>query len=161
MSGLVSIVIPVYNGMPFLVEAVGSALAQDYPDIEVVVVENHSSDDGAAWLRSVEDPRLRVVFRDSTQPAAANWTQAVAESSGQFVKLMCADDLITRDAISRQVALLRANPAAVLAASRRRIIDERGEVLKASHGLGRLRGAVSGTDAVRDCLLAERVRAGE
>ena len=51
MTGLASIVIPVYNGMPFLPEAVASALAQDYRDLEVVVVENGSTDGTAEWLR--------------------------------------------------------------------------------------------------------------
>ena len=49
---LVSIVIPVYNGMPYLPDAVGSALAQDYEPIEVVVVENGSTDGSAEWLRA-------------------------------------------------------------------------------------------------------------
>lgn len=161
MSALVSIVIPVYNGMPYLREAVRCALDQDYRELEVVVIENHSSDGGADWLRTIEDPRLRVVYRETTQPAAANWTQAIGESRGTYVKLICADDLITADAVTRQVGLLEAHPRAAMVASRRRIIDERGQVLKATHGLGRLRGEVGGAAAVRDCLLSGTNTLGE
>lgn len=151
---LVSIVIPVYNGMPFLRDALECALGQSYENLEIVVIENNSSDGTSAYLASISDPRLRVVYRDSTQPAAENWTQAINESRGDFVKLMCADDLIASDAIDVQVAALLAHPGAVLAASRRRIIDDRGDVLKESHGLGRLSGRISGEKVVRDCLLA-------
>lgn len=158
---LASIVIPVYNGMPYLVDAVVSALAQDYEPLEVVVVENGSTDGSAEWLSEQSDPRLRVVYREQTQPAADNWTQAIAESAGRYVKLMCADDLIAATAVASQVGDLQSHPGAVMTASRRRIIDARGAVLKAGHGLGGLRGEVDGRDAVRDCLLAGTNTLGE
>ncbi len=158
---LASIVIPVYNGQPYLPAAVESALASDYAPLEVVVVENASTDGSAQWLRGVTDPRLRVVHRDRTQPAGDNWTQAIAESRGEFVKLMCADDLIAPDAMSEQVAALLAAPDAVLAASRRRVVDGGGRVLRASHGLNHLRGAVSAERALRDCCLAGTNTLGE
>lgn len=161
MSATVSIVIPVYNGMPYLRDAVGSALAQDFESLEVVVIENHSTDGSAEWLREQTDRRLRVVYRDSTQPAADNWNQAIAESHGSLVKLMCADDLITSNAVSAQVKAIRSTPGAVMAASRRRIIDSNGHVLKAEHGLGGLRGRVEGRAAIKDCLLAGTNTLGE
>lgn len=163
MSGppVASVVIPVYNGMPYLPDAVDSALAQDFPSLEVVVVENASTDGSAQWLRDRADPRLRVVYRDETQPAGENWTQAVAESRGEFVKLMCADDLIAPDAVSRQVASLRAAPAAVLAASRRRVIDGTGRVVRARHGLAHLSGEVTAEQVLRDCCLAGTNTLGE
>lgn len=151
---LVSIVIPVYNGMPFLRDALDCALGQTYANLEIVVIENNSADGTAEYLQGVADDRLRVVYRTSTQPAAENWTQAVSESRGDFVKLMCADDLIAPTAIEQQVSALLAHPGSVLAACRRRIIDDRGDELKESHGLGRRSGRISGEKAVRDCLLA-------
>jgi glycosyltransferase involved in cell wall biosynthesis len=158
---LASIVIPVYNGMPYLQAAVGSALAQDYPSLEVVVIENASTDGSAQWLRDQADPRLRVVFRESTQPAGENWTEAVLESRGEYVKLMCADDLIEPSAVSRQVDQLRTHSGVLVAACRRRIIDADGEVMKATHGLGSLRGRIDGRAAIKDCLLAGTNTLGE
>lgn len=158
---LVSVVIPVYNGMPYLPIAVRAVLAQDYPNLEVVVVENASTDGGAEWLRNVEDPRLRVVYRSATQPAGDNWTQAVAESRGEFVKLVCADDLIEPTTISRQVEALQAEPSAVLASARRRVVDGAGRVLRSQHGLDHLHGAVTAEQALRDCCLAGTNTLGE
>ncbi len=158
---LVSIVIPVYNGMPYLADAVGAALGQTYPTIEVVVIENGSTDGTAEWLASLADGRLRVVQRETTQPAGDNWTEAIAASTGRYVKLMCADDVIRADTVARQVAAIRSSPGALMAASRRSIIDADGKVLKASHGLGSLRGNVDGVRALRDCLLAGTNTLGE
>jgi glycosyltransferase involved in cell wall biosynthesis len=160
-SALASIVIPVYNGMPFLADAVATALAQDYAPLEVVVVENGSTDGSAQWLREQADDRLRVVYRTETQSAGENWTQAIGESRGAYVKLMCADDLIEPTTVSRQVAQIRDHDGTLMAASRRRIIDAQGGVLKASHGLGSRSGVVSGRQAVRDCLLAGTNTLGE
>jgi hypothetical protein len=102
-----------------------------------------------------------VVKRDSTQPAGDNWTEAIGESTGRYVKLMCADDLIRPEAVARQVADIEAAPGALMAASRRSIIDAEGRVLKATHGLGSLRGNVDGIAAIRDCLLAGTNTLGE
>jgi len=162
MTGpLVSIVIPVYNGMPFLPDAVEAALAQDYERLEVVVIENGSTDGTAEWLREQSHDRLRVVFRPVTQVAADNWTESIAASIGDFVKLMCADDLISPDAITCQLADMQGNPGAVMAASRRRIIAADGSVIIASHGLGHLEGSVDGSRAVRECCLTGANLLGE
>lgn len=158
---LVSIVMPVYNGMPYLKDALASALAQTYEPLEVVVIENHSSDGTAGWLAGQNDPRLRVVFRDSTQSARDNWTQAITESRGRYVKLVCADDAIEPDAVRTQVAALQSTPGAVLAASKRRIVDGNGATMKRAHGLEGLRGVVDGAAAVRACCLAGTNLLGE
>jgi glycosyltransferase involved in cell wall biosynthesis len=158
---LASIVVPVYNGMPYLSDAIGSALAQEYPNLEIIVIDNASTDGSGEWLDSVGDPRLRVVHRDSTQPAPENWTQAIAESRGKYVKLMCADDWIDPHSVEIQVADLEANSGAVMTASRRRIIDAQGATMKASHGLESLSGVVDGKDALRNCCLAGTNTLGE
>ena len=158
---LASIVVPVYNGMPYLREAIGSALAQEYPYLEIVVIDNASTDGSGEWLDSIDDRRLRVVHRQSTQPAPENWTQAINESQGTYVKLMCADDLIDPHTIEIQVADLKANAGAVMAASRRRIIDARGTTMKANHGLESLSGVVDGAVALRNCCLAGTNTLGE
>lgn len=149
---LVSIVIPVFNGMPYLPEALTSALGQDYPNLEVVVIDNASSDGTTEYLEGLTDPRLRVVHRHQTQPAAANWTQAIEAARGSLIKLMCADDLIAPDAVSQQVSTLQAHPWSGLMANRRAVMNGAGQVIKRQHGLDGLRGEVDGIEAIRSCL---------
>lgn len=158
---LVSIVIPVYNGMPYLVEALDSTLAQDYANLEIVVIDNASTDGTSEFLSKLIDPRLRVVHRSATQPAAANWTEAVTHAGGSLIKLMCADDLLQPGAVTKQVAVLQAHAGAGLVANRRAIVNGAGQVIKRQHGLDGLRGQVDGIDAIRACLHAGTNLLGE
>lgn len=161
MAPRVSIVIPVYNGMPYVQAAVESALNQDFQDLEVVVIDNASTDGTKEWLKYQSSPKLRVVFRDCTQPSASNWTQAVEAGSGEFLKLLCADDLLDQDIVSDQVHLFDKYPSVVIAASKRRIIDSHGYVRKKQHGLNGFRALESGESALRKCLIAGTNLLGE
>jgi len=86
--------------------------------------------------------------------AAGNWTHASQAATGAFIKLVCQDDLLTPDAVSRQVAAMQQHPTAVMAVARRDIIDARGgTVAKARGGQGLTPGLVSGADVIRACWL--------
>ena len=154
MEPKVSIVIPNYNGMPYLKEAVTSALNQSYENLEVIVVDNASTDDSAQWLKGQVDPRLRVVYRTELQSAGLNWTQAVEESSGEYLKLLCADDLLDPHITADQIAALQANPQTIMVASKRRVIDSQGKVIKKNHGLTGLKQREPGSAALKKCFLA-------
>lgn len=153
-SPLVSIVIPVYNGMPFIKNALESIANQSYSNIEIVVIDNVSTDGTVQFLRDFSDPRLRVVFRTELQSAPRNWTQAIVESQGAFVKLVCADDLITRDSIEVQVKIAMENRSCRMVCTLRDIVSPSGNVLKYGHGLEGLDGLVEGRRALRKCMIA-------
>lgn len=152
MKPLVSVVVPVFNGLPFIQEAIASVLAQDYEPLEIVVVDNASTDGTTDFLQSINDDRVRVVYRIETQPASANWTQAVNEAQGDLIKLMCADDVLYPNALTTQVIDLQENPTAHLTASRRAVLNAAGAVVRRRHGLNGLRGQVSGENVIRACL---------
>jgi len=158
---LVSIVIPVFNGMPYLPDALTSAFEQDYPRFEIVVVDNASTDGTTEYLRNLNDPRLRVIHREHTQPAAANWSEAIQNAQGDLVKLMCADDMIAPDAITKQSALLKSHPRSGLVANRRAVTNGAGRIIKRQHGLDGLRGEVDGITVIRACLRAGTNLLGE
>lgn len=161
MPPRVSIVIPVYNGMPYVQAALESALNQSYQNTEVIVIDNSSTDGTAEWLKSLSNPKLKIVFRNSTQPSAANWTQAVMAGSGEFLKLLCADDLLDLDIVADQLRLFKKYPTAAIAASKRRIIDSNGIVRKKQHGLNGFRELESGESALKKCLIAGTNLLGE
>lgn len=161
MRPKVSIVIPVHNGMPYVKDAVQSALNQDYQNIEIIVVDNASQDGTTQWLRTLTDPQLTVIYRDELQSASKNWTQAIQLASGEYTKLLCADDMLDPDIVSVQVQQLKAFPTAVMAASKRRIIDSRGKVVKKVHGLTGLKLRESGPAALKKCFLAGTNLLGE
>lgn len=158
----VSVVVPVYNGMPYLDEAVQSVLRQTYTDLEVVVVDNASTDGTGEALAAVHnDDRVRVVRNPETVPAAENWNRALEAANGEWVKLLCADDVLAPSCVAEQLAAARAEPTAVLVASQRRIITGSGAVARQRHGLGRLEGVVDGAAAVRACVRAGTNLLGE
>lgn len=129
-------------------------LTQDYPNLEFVFTEGGGSDASAEYLASIEDPRVRVLQMPKGTTAAGNWTAATQAAQGEFVKLICQDDLINADTISKQVSDLQAAPEAVMAIAPRDIIDAKGNVLYAQRGCAGLEpGAYPGEEIVRRCYL--------
>ncbi len=156
MQQLVSVVVPVFNGMPHLVALTESLLAQTYPNLEIVFSEGGGSDSSAEYLSTIDDPRVRVISMPSGTSAAHNWTVATMAAEGEFTKLICQDDLITPTAIEEQVQDLVQNPAAVMAIAKRDIVDAHGNTLYRERGLAGLPGksrSVSGADLIRTCYL--------
>ena len=86
---LVSIVVPVFNGMPHLVALTDSLLAQTYPDLEIIFSEGGGTDGSMAYLSSIQDPRVRLVSQTQGTSAAQNWTAVTHEARGEFIKLVC------------------------------------------------------------------------
>ena len=109
--------------MPYLPRAIDSALAGLSDDDELIVVENGSTDGTSEWLETVDD-RVRVLRANQPRGAAENWTAACEASSGEWVKLLCADDLVLHGGLERQLAAAESHPGVVLVGSRRRVIDE-------------------------------------
>ena len=147
--------------MPYVKGAVQSALNQDYENIEIIVVDNASQDGTTQWLRTLADSQLTVIYRDNLQSAFENWTQAIELASGKYTKLLCADDLLDPGIVSTQVQQLESSPAAVMAASKRRIIDSQGKVVRQTHGLSGLKLRESGSATLRKCFLAGTNLLGE
>lgn len=111
---LVSILVPCYNAAPYLAETLQSALDQTWSRIEIIVVDDGSSDDSLALARSFEARGVKVYFQSNAGAAAAR-NRAFRESRGEFVQYLDADDLISPTKIERQLALLATRPAGWLA----------------------------------------------
>ena len=103
MTHLVSILIPVFNRAHLIEETVRSALAQTYAAIEVIVVDNASTDQ--TWLileRLAADDRRLKIFRNETNIGPVrNWRACLERASGYFSKILWSDDLINREYIER------------------------------------------------------------
>ena len=110
----VSLCIPAFQAELYLQATIDSALAQDYGDFEVVIVDNNSSDGTRDILESVNDERVRVIRNRTTLPMADNFNLAVRHCDGDFVKLVCADDTLEPDCLTTQVAITRTQPGRCL-----------------------------------------------
>lgn len=155
MTCRVSVVVPAYNSVAFIEATMQSILSQTFTDFELLV-SDHSSTDGTwkALQRFAADPRVRLFRLPPGGGAPANWNAVTGMATGEFVKLVCGDDLLYPENLSAQVAALAAHPSAVLAASSRDVVDANGATVLSSRGLFGLQGEVSGAEAIRRTVLA-------
>jgi glycosyltransferase involved in cell wall biosynthesis len=101
---MVSVIIPVYNRENTVCAAVDSVLAQTYGNLEIIVVDDGSSDRSLSVLGTYGD-RIRVVCQSNSGPSAAR-NRGVAESTGEIVAFLDSDDCWLPEKIARQVALM-------------------------------------------------------
>jgi glycosyltransferase involved in cell wall biosynthesis len=130
MSPVFSICIPAYNAGEFLVEAIESVLNQSFADLEIIVLDNASTDNTALLLSKFEDERLKVFKNLETLDAHENWTLVVSKAQGQWVKLLCADDLLKPTALQQTYDVLFHHPDVMAHVGLRDVIDEFGMVVR-------------------------------
>src|SRR5260221_10775962 len=107
---LVSIVISVYNGMPFIIQTIDSVRGQTYPHWELIICDNASTDDTVPSLERymVEkaDPRIRLLHQQHIS-VAQDWNRSLEHARGDFVKLMGCDDILLPTCLETQAKLLQ------------------------------------------------------
>lgn len=108
----VTVVIPCYNYGRFLPQSVGSALAQEGVDVQVVVVDDVSTDDSLQVARGLAaaDARVVVVEKSSNGGPGRAFNAGLDHVTGEFVARLDADDLLTPGSLARSVALLEEHP---------------------------------------------------
>jgi glycosyltransferase involved in cell wall biosynthesis len=104
---LVSVVVPVFNGAPFLAATLASVLAQDYPQRELIVVDDGSSDGSAEIAASVPGA---IVLRQSQQGPAAARNAGIAAARGSLISFLDQDDCWRPNKLSVQTGVMRARP---------------------------------------------------
>jgi glycosyltransferase involved in cell wall biosynthesis len=105
MEPLVSILIPAYNAQNWIADTIRSALAQTWPYIEIIVVDDGSTDYTRAVAQRFESRLVRVVSQRNLGAAAAR-NLALSLSGGEYIQWLDADDLLERQKIARQMAAM-------------------------------------------------------
>jgi glycosyltransferase involved in cell wall biosynthesis len=111
----VSVLIPCYNAEKYVGETLESVFRQTWPEIEVIVVDDGSTDGSAAVVRSFARPNLRMV-RQTNRGSTAARNVCCARATGDFVQFLDADDLIEPDKIALQMERLRTAPRCIASA---------------------------------------------
>lgn len=109
----ISVIVPVYNGAGFLREALDSVTVQNYTPIEIIVIDDGSTDTSALVIRSFAEASLvplRYVFQTNQGPGAAR-NRGIGLARGELIAFLDQDDLWLPDKVERQVARLRQDPA--------------------------------------------------
>ena len=108
MGPLVSVVIPVFNGEGFLRDAVESVLAQKYSPVEIIIVDDGSTDDTETVARSLPEP-VRYLYQTNKGPAAAR-NRGIQQAQGSLIAFADADDLWPEDKLELQLSYLINDP---------------------------------------------------
>jgi glycosyltransferase involved in cell wall biosynthesis len=117
MQPLFTIGIPVYNAMPYLPEAVESVLRQTYPQFELLIVNDGSRDGSLEYLRSLKDPRIRVVSQDN-RGLTFTLNRMLEEARAPWLVRLDADDVACPERLARVAGALDRHSAAGMFYSR-------------------------------------------
>jgi glycosyltransferase involved in cell wall biosynthesis len=117
MTPLVSIIIPCYNAEPWVADAVESALSQTWPEIEVIAINDGSTDGSLSVLRRLASSKVRVIDQANRGASAARNAGLLA-AKGQLIQFLDADDLLSADKLASQVPRLIANGPEAVATAR-------------------------------------------
>lgn len=105
---LVSVIMPAYNARPYIAEAINSVLEQDYPHVELIVIDDGSRDGTAECAESFGE-RVKVIRQANAGVAAAR-NKGLAEARGELIAFLDADDVWLPGKLKAQVEYLHAHP---------------------------------------------------
>jgi glycosyltransferase involved in cell wall biosynthesis len=123
---LVSITSAFYNTGPVLIEMIESVLAQTYPNWELVLLDDGSTDDSRARVEALDDPRIRVHANDRNRGRSYSLNRLTQLAQGDFIARMDSDDLASPTRIEKQVAFLQAHPRVDIVGTGMIYLDESG-----------------------------------
>jgi glycosyltransferase involved in cell wall biosynthesis len=127
----VSVVVPLYNKAEYIERAISSLLKQTYPDFEVVVVDDGSTDGGADIVTEIAEPRVRMVRQENKGEGAAR-NRGIRESRGSLIAMLDADDEWDPEFLESVVALAQRFPDAGIYATGYRSVYRGGLITETS-----------------------------
>jgi glycosyltransferase involved in cell wall biosynthesis len=127
---LVSICIPAYNAEKTIEKTIASILGQKYKNIEIIVVDNCSSDSTVRIIQTFDDPRIRIILNEvHFSRGEHNWNRCFQYANGEFLAIFHADDVYLPDMISRQIETFLKYPSVGGVFTQGNIINENDEII--------------------------------
>ncbi|MBW4583131.1 MAG: glycosyltransferase [Tildeniella nuda ZEHNDER 1965/U140] len=112
---LVSVILPVYNRPEYLAQAIESVVGQDYPNWELIISDNASDTPTKELLKKFEQhPKVKIYYNSRNLGLFRNLNQAIHHSLGDYVVLLCSDDLLLPHCLSMGLSLLQQHKAEFL-----------------------------------------------
>ncbi len=125
----VSIIMPVYNGAEYIGEAIKSVLIQDYPEFELIIIDDGSTDNTSKVISCYDDGRIGYFYQENGGMSNA-LNHAVRRAKGQYIMPLDADDVMTQGFIAKHLAEFEKHPEADLVYCDVLLIDADGEPIK-------------------------------
>lgn len=124
----ISIVMAVYNGMPFLPQAIESVLAQTFSNFEFIIVNDCSTDQSRACIEGYDDERIRLINLEENGGQTAALNRGLQSARAPYIARQDADDRSKPERLARQVDFLESHPDYWLVGTSADLIDERNRV---------------------------------
>lgn len=125
----ISVVMSVYNGERYLVEAIDSILNQTYSDFEFIIINDCSTDKTAEILQSYNDARIKIINNDENLRLPASLNKGLRLAKGKYIARMDADDIALPDRFEKQISYLEKNQeVAVIGGSLIVFNEQEGEI---------------------------------
>lgn len=153
---LVSVCIPSYNNAEYISETIDCILNQTYKNLELVICDDHSKDNTVEVIKGYTDPRVKLFINEKNLGMSGNWNNCLNHCTGEFIKLICADDMLALDSIEKEVTALINNPSALLAESDTQFRDLQGNT-KGSYTRYKKAGLVDGKVITRAGLFSRNL----
>ncbi|MDB5146065.1 MAG: hypothetical protein JWQ57_85 [Mucilaginibacter sp.] len=115
-NALVSVIIPVYNSGKYIEQCIQSALTQTWQNIELIIVDDGSTDRSLAIIAKYENERVRVFSQEHKGSGAAR-NKGLAEATGEYIQFLDSDDLLSPNKIEKQLNLLLQHPGKIAVCS--------------------------------------------
>lgn len=128
----VTVLMPAYNAAVYIREAIESVLAQTYKDFELLIINDGSTDDTEAIIRSYTDARIRVLSH-SNIGLVGTLNRGLKEAQGKWIARFDADDVCYPERLATQMEFLQQHPDYVLTGSEADYMDEAGNYLFTYH----------------------------
>lgn len=143
MNGMISVIIPVYNVAVYLPECIASVLSQDYPALEIILIDDGSTDGSGAICDAYaqKDSRIQVIHQPNCGAAAAK-NAGLQAATGEYLSFVDSDDFLEPGAYSHMVRLLQEHEADVVQCSYRDVFKDH----TADHLLSRKKNVLAAGD---------------
>ncbi len=126
----VTVITTLFNKGPFVEEAVRSVLNNTFGDFELLVVDDASTDDGLARVRTINDPRIQLITSAENTGRAAAANRGYDLARGEYVAVLDADDVAHPDRLAKQVAFMDAHPEVGVCGSYAQTFGERDHIAR-------------------------------
>ncbi|MDZ4722478.1 MAG: glycosyltransferase family 2 protein [candidate division Zixibacteria bacterium] len=132
MLPVVSIALPVFNGVPFIGEAIESILSQSFKDFELIITDNASTDgtDAVCLAYAEKDSRVRYSRNEQNIGSVNNYICAFEKVRGKYFKFATANDVCAPELLERCIEVLESQPDVVLVYGRTKLMDEQGIIFQ-------------------------------
>ena len=107
MEELVSVIMPSYNSSKYIKDSVESVLNQTYKNIELIIVDDCSTDDTVDIINSCKDKRIRLFINEQNQGAALSRNKALREAQGKYIAFLDSDDIWVNNKLEKQIKFMQ------------------------------------------------------